>query len=434
MPQFNFKLSRGQAEFIRRADDELVIMSTSISYGKSFVAALWLITEMFKGHKTMAAAQSHSALRKVLFDHIFNICAEYHIPYKRNKEDRSIKIGNGICYGFSGEAPNDVLGLTNTHSFVIDEAARCPEQLYKNLCERCRGKGVDTPHHRLISSPLAGEPAAEWFLNLKKENPDCVINGSLYEALEAKFVSKHFVESMEKVYPKGTPLYDQQILGLDVATDFLNAIVKDGDFSDGRNYSPFGRPTYVGMDLSGLGRDRTVLYTVNKSGIIDRCEEQKSDTSSQESMLMEYYTKYNCESGCFDMTGGYGSGLNDAIKHRPSVNMKPITFSESPSKDIYQNIRSEMYMELAQAIKDGFYIDRSKYPLLVEELRHTKAFIGDNGRLRIIPKEMIKREIGRSTDDADALALAVYAMNHNEGFSVAKALNTLNTLKRMGVV
>ena len=434
MPQFNFKLSKGQAEFMRRSDDELVIMSTSISYGKSFVAALWIITELMKGHKTLAAAQTHGALRKVLYDHVFNICSTYHIPYTKNKEDRSIKIGTGTCYGFSGESPDECLGMTNAHGFIMDEAARCPEVLYKNLSERCRGDGVDVPHHRLISSPLAGEPTAEWFVNLKKENPDCVIHGSLYEALAAKFVSERFVRSMEKIYPIGSELYKQQILGEDIESDFLNAIVKESDFSDGKFFYPNSRPTYLGIDLSGLGRDKTVCYVVNKTGIIDRCAEQKSDTNTQEAMTMDFYTKYGCESGCLDMTGGYGSGLNDALKHRPSVNMKPVTFSETPTKDIYYNIRSEMYMELAQAIKDGFYIDREKYPLLVEELRHTKAYIGDNGKLRIIPKEMIKKEIGRSSDDADALALAVYAMNHNEGFSVSRALNTLNKLKSMGVV
>ena len=171
-------------------------------------------------------------IRKVLYDHVFNICSTYHIPYTKNKEDRSIKIGTGTCYGFSGESPDECLGMTNAHGFIMDEAARCPEVLYKNLSERCRGDGVDVPHHRLISSPLAGEPTAEWFVNLKKENPDCVIHGSLYEALAAKFVSERFVRSMEKIYPIGSELYKQQILGEDIESDFLNAIVKDSDFSD----------------------------------------------------------------------------------------------------------------------------------------------------------------------------------------------------------
>ena len=416
---------------MRRANDPLVIMSTGAGCGKSFCGGLWIITELLKGHKILAAAQTHGSLRKVLFDHVFRLCKEIGITYKYNKTDRAITIKEGLCLGFTGESPDECLGITEASGYIIDECARCPEALYRNFSERCRGANITTPKHRLISTPLADEPSAEWFLRLKKENPDCVIRSSLYEN---PFVSKEYIKSMEKIYPVGSPLWKQQVMGEDIASDFLNAIVKDLDFSDGSNFNPSMSSRYVGMDVAGLGRDSTVAYVVNRTGIVNRYEESMSDTGTQESMLNEAYTSYNCAAGAIDNSGGYGQGLYDAVKHRASMNIRPITFNEKPEKDIYYNIRSEMYMELAQAIKDGFYVDKERYPKLIEELRHTKAFISENGKLRIIPKEMIRKDINRSPDDADALALAVYSMNHNDGFSVAKALNTLNTLKRMGVV
>lgn len=419
----NMKLSHGQHEFIRRYDDQLVIMSTSISYGKSFVSALWIITELLKGHKILAAAQTHGALRKVLFDHVFNICSKYHIPYKRNKEDRSIRIGKGICLGFSGESPDECLGVTNAHGFIIDEAARCPFQLYKNLCERCRGEGVTIPHHRLISSPLAGEPAAEWFLELKQKHPECVIHGSLYEALEAGFVDKEFVKSMEEVYPIGTPIYDQQILGLDIASDYLNAIVKDSDFSvSAQSLSPISTPYFYGMDFATSGRDLTVSYVINSTGIIEEHSQAVSDTATHTEMVQKAYDTYKQIDGyAFDGSGGFAQGCYDNFKHKSYMNVRQITFSEVPSKPIYKNIRAEMYMELAQAIKDGFYIDKVKYPKLIEELRNTRFFIDERGLIRIMPKDEIKKSIGRSPDHSDALALAVYAMNHMQNDNRSKA-------------
>lgn len=430
MTTINLKLSRAQAEFMRRSDDPLLIMSTGAGCGKSFIGGLWIITELLKGHKVLAAAQTHGSLRKVLFDHIFRICKGIGIPYKYNKTDRAISINEGICLGFTGESPDECLGITEASSFLIDECARCPEELYHNFAERCRGANITVPKHRLISTPLADEPSAEWFIRLKKENPDCVIHTSLYEN---PFVSKEYIKSMEAIYPVGSPLWRQQVMGEDIASDFLNAIVKDLDFSSGDNFNPSIMSRYVGMDVAGLGRDSTVAFVVNKTGIIKRYEEAKSDTGTQEAMLNDAYTSYNCSSGAIDNSGGYGQGLYDAVKHRAMMKIRPITFNEKPEKDIYYNIRSEMYMELAQAIKDGFYVNKEQYPKLVEELRHTKAFISENGKLRIIPKEMIRKDINRSPDDADALALAVYAMNHGTSFEARSALNALRNLNNLGV-
>jgi len=308
--------------------------------------------------------------------------------------------------------------VTNAHGFIIDEAARCPHQLYKNLAERCRGEGVDVPHHRLISSPLAGEPAAEWFLELKQKYPECVIHGSLYEALEAKFVTEEFVRSMEEVYPPGTQIYDQQVLGLDVSSDYLNAVVKDTDFSvDATRLSLGSTPFYYGMDFALAGRDLTCGYVINDTGIIEEYTEAVSDTTTHTEMVQRAYDKYKYIDGyALDGSGGFSQGCYDNFKHRPYMNVQQVSFAESPHKAaVYRNIRAEMYMELGQAIKEGFYIDKEKYPKLVEELRNTRFFIDDKGFIRIIPKEDIKKAIGRSPDHSDALALALYAKNHMKG-------------------
>ena len=42
-------------------------------------------------------------------------------------------------------------------------------------------------------------------------------------------------------------------------------------------------------------------------------------------------------------------------------------------------------------------------------------FIDEKGKVRIIPKEHIKKIIGRSPDDADAFVLAVHSMLHYKG-------------------
>lgn len=427
MISIDLPLSKGQAEFMRRCDDPLVIMHTSISYGKSYIAALYLITEMMKGRKCLVGAQTHSAVRKVLFNHIKNICRKIHVEYEENKTDRSMKISNGITYAFSAESVDECLGMTDVDTLVLDEASRLPEEFYHNMKSRMRG-GLAVTHTRLITSPNEA-PSARWFNELVKYKPECVITGSLYEN---PFVSEEFIHEMEEMYGIGTPLYKRQVLGEPIEGDYLNAIVRSEDFAGPEYYTQSNTPYFYGMDFAAMGRDCTSRCVINKTGIIALDTANHMDTNSQLQYLEESFMQYNWSSGCLDLTGGYGNGVYDMIKHNPKYTVRGITFGEKPSNEMYKNIRSEMYLELAKLIKDGFYIDKQKYPKLVEELRNTQCYIDEKGKFRIIPKEDIKKNIGRSPDSADALALAVYAMQHLSPNNVKAAIRQASLIQSMG--
>ena len=75
----------------------------------------------------------------------------------------------------------------------------------------------------------------------------------------------------------------------------------------------------------------------------------------------------------------------------------------------YPNARTEMYMELAKAIREGFWVNNT----VKEEMIAQSAFINNKGQIQLIPKDDVKKIIGHSPDLCDAVALAVYAMNHN---------------------
>lgn len=424
------QLSRDQTEFMRRDNEPLLIFQAGVGSGKTYVCSIWIITHLLRGHNLVCAAQSFGALRKVLFKNIKDLLREWGINYSENKNDHTITVGEAILYGYSAESCDDVLGLSNIYGIIIDEAARTPELLYNNMSDRCRGKNITTePFKRLITSPKSDGPDCRWFNDLCDANPDCVIEASL---LNNPFVSEKYKAELSKRYGVGSPLYNQQVLGKRIATDYLNAIIKYNEFPSSDNFRLTG-PFFYGMDFATAGRDSTVGYVINNTGILEEITENKSDSHTHTSIILDVHERYKEIVECaLDNSGGFGQGAYDNVKHKPFIHARAVSFSESPLKADYRNIRAEMYMELAQAIKDGFYIDKEKYPELVEELRHTKFFIDDLGKLRIIPKEMIKKEIGHSPDHADSLALAVYALNHHSNeFTMEKSLST--ALKFAGI-
>lgn len=426
------KLSVPQAEFIKRSEDPLVLFQAGVGSGKTFIASIYLISNMLKGRRMVAGALNHSALMKTLFRQTYELAWKWGLKPVINKQDKTLVVGDGITFGYSNDAPDSVLGLSDIYGLVLDEASRCCELFFNNLSDRLRGEGLEEPHKRLITSPCS-EPNSAWYNDLCKKHPEAIIKASL---LSNPFVSQKYIDELTERYGKGSDLYRQQVLGETIETDFLNAILKDSDFGEGGllNTIAISYPYYMGMDVSGMGRDYNCLSVVNERGLVSEEAVQNLDTQGKETLIINSFERYKWNSGAIDATGGFSEGVYDSVKLKPNLNIRQVTFSEKPSKEIYRNVRSQMYMELAQCVRDGFYIDRNEFPLLVEELRNTQCYIDEIGKLRIIPKEDIKKLIGRSPDRGDALALAVYAMNHNEGFSVSRALNTLNKLKSMGVV
>ena len=412
------RLSKPQEEFMRRMDDPLVIMQCGVGSGKTVCASVWSITHMLQGRRLVAGALTHSALMKTLFRQIFEFAWKWGLKPKMNKQDKTISIGKGIIYGYSNEAPDDVLGLSDIYGMVIDEAARCSELFYNNLSDRIRGEGIGAPRKRLITSPC-NEPTSQWFNDLCDKHPEAMIRASL---LTNPFVSDEYIAELTERYGYGTPLYRQQVLGELVSSDYLNAIIRWEDFPtvESSRFSYLAQPRYYGLDLAGsTGRDSTVGTIINETGLLEQQVIQNADTGIQTSMVKEAYNE-GVKQGCLDGSGGFASGVYDAVKHDPKIPIRSISFNEKPDKDIYLNIRAQMYAELAEAIRGGFYIDVQKYKELVEELRNTLAYIDQRGKLRICPKEDIKKAIGRSPDRADSLALAVYAMNHHEAVNVAQ--------------
>ena len=78
------------------------------------------------------------------------------------------------------------------------------------------------------------------------------------------------------------------------------------------------------------------------------------------------------------------------------------------AKELYPNLRTEAYAELARDIRNGFYIPED----VRAELLAQQVTIDNRGRIALVPKELVKKQLGRSPDRADAIALANYARNH----------------------
>lgn len=425
------KLSKWQEEFIgvksfrEHFNDDLRIACTGISAGKSRALAWWIIMQMVRcnGIRCIGIAQTHKALKRVLIRELQSVCAINGLSYEYNKSEQEFSLENGsVLFGYSGENPEAMLGLSEIDLLAVDEAAYIPEEAYQYASDRMRG-GRYEPMSRMISSPQS-MTAENWFSSLCKNHPECVIHAT---AFDNPFTSDRFKQGLKDRYVEGSNIYRQQVLGEIFDFDIASQIVMRSDFIKAKLVNPHRKGYWMGADFAGLGADENTVAVIDETGMVDWAHAPELNTSQKVEQIAGLWRNFNPLSAFGDGTGGYGQGAMDLAETR-DMKMKSVNFAQKAfNENDYPNARTEMYLELAKEIKNGFWVcDEVKDEILAMQVE-----INKKGQQQLLPKELAKKILGHSPDLADAVALAVYAKNHdvakpNEGYSAEKARSVLD--------
>lgn len=395
------KYSSFQKKFLQMSDEALLILTTGVGAGKSRVAAMWIVFEAIKKKTRMiAAAQNYRALTEVLFREVETLLLQLNIDFKYTKGQKFTLYNGSEIFGATAQNPTSILGFTDIECAIIDEAAYCPEELYNYITDRMRGENVSKGRVRLISSP-SNILQAQWFKKLCKKYPTKVIHATTFDN---PFTSKEFKEAQKEKYGEGTPLFRQQLLGEFIDDDLNFAIIGAKEFPTLKQESYGSR--YMGIDCAGSGADYTVFIVADATGILDKVKIEKADTFKLHTIAKNLIDKWKIRKVRIDVTGGFGTGLHDMLKLScPSVDVIGVNFGQKPIENFYLNARAELYFNLVEKIKSGFYIDDEE---IIEELTSTTYLINGAGKTQLIPKGDIKEAIGRSPDSSDALGLCLY--------------------------
>ena len=402
------QLSRWQKQFMDRFNDDLTIACTAVSAGKTRVLAMWLVLQCIQkpGIRGIMIAQNYRALTKVLIHDIQAFAQQIQYPIDWNKGSQEIHFPNGsVLFGYSAENPNSVLGLSEISILAVDEAAYCNEDIYNYSRDRMRG-GKYPPMVRLISSPSTMGRVQNWFSAICKKYPNKVITATYKDN---PFTSDEYKHELEERYGIGTNLFRQQCLGEIFDTDIASQIIFRGEFPTFKRDDNSGL-YFLGYDAAGLGADFNEIVVVDKCGMVDYKEMREADTFQIVDAISTYHGKFNIQNMFADGTGGYSKGPCDVAKDK-GLDITGINFAQKAFDfNTYPNARTEMYLELAKAVKQGFWVN----DIVKEEMLAQSVTINGRGLQALVPKEDVKKVLGHSPDLCDAVALAVYAMNHTD--------------------
>lgn len=413
MANLDVTLSPFQADFLKRAEEPLVILQTGIGAGKSRALAWWLIMRATKGERILAIAQTFRALNFVLFREVIQICILCKIPFSQNKTEKVIKIGEGEIYGASGDNPEGILGFTDFTSLAIDEAGYIPEECYNNAADRLRGEKVATPLIRLTSSP-SGSSVTSWFSRVCLDNPECVIRAS---SLDNAFTSRKFKTDLMKRYGVGTALYRQQVLGEIINTDFEDTMFSFSllDAAKTRDRQTFGDDAaIIGLDCARFGDDKTVGVLRIGRAVVRIEREGMTDTESGVELVKRLVNECkarNVRLDCICVDAAQGGGIIDMLR-KQDYTVFEVNFASKTNDAQYYNQRAYMYGRAREWLEQGGYFDDAD---LVGDLFAQRYFVHADKSLRLFPKELIKKKLGHSPDTSDAFALTFYEQAVSNG-------------------
>lgn len=310
--------------------------------------------------------------------------------------------------GASGEQQaNTLAGLhADNIMFILDEAGGIPDAVMA-AAEAALSSGHDckilmagNPTH--LEGPLYRACSSErklWHVTEISSDPD--------DPNRTPRVSKEWAKEQIEKYGRDNPWVLVNVFGQFPPASF-NALLGITDVEKSMHtrhheHDYAFMQKRLGIDVARSGADSTVIFPRQGLMAYKPVEMRNQNNNQIAARVMAAKFKWNSEAEFVDGTGGFGSGVVDALLLN-GVSAQEIHFSSSAINPVYANKRAEMHFLMAEWIKRG-----GSLPLdegLKRQLLAITYTFDKKGRFLIEPKEEIKAKLqGESPDKADALAL-----------------------------
>lgn len=360
--------------------------------GKSYAASLLAAKSLLEGKNVFLFAQTFAALKDNLMKETKKRLLEMlGDRFKYNGNAMTIEFNGKTIFGFSYENIEATRGYTDISVAIFDEAALAPSNIIETCVPCLRGEGI-IPQLYFTTTPRANS----WLTRYIKDHDVEIIRATTFDNTH---LSKESIDLM-KASITNEDMIRQELYGEEIEL-VANAIVQLKDFSKVINKSLDPKLYYIGIDMSGTGGDTSCVVIRNSQQILYKKQwstVRNSDVAAWiEARINELGIRNLVKIRC-DMA--YGSGVIELLERKYDAEL--VSFAGKPEQEEYANNRAAMYFKLAQAIRDGFFIDDDT---IKEELTNITYQLNNRDKLLLDGKDILRDIIGRSPDSSDALAL-----------------------------
>lgn len=403
-----------------------IFIGGSAGSQKSFTGCLWILVCALKYPNTryfLARARLKSLKESTLLT-FFEVCRLCELVldkhYSYNAVTGVIKIlvnGSEVYLRDLFAYPSDpdfvALGSTEYTAGFIDEMGEITPQAYNIIRSRIRYKLDEynlIPKLLMGSNPCKTFVYSEFYQKYKQDKLEPYKKVILGTVRDNPFISQHYIENLKKLDPinrarllDGDWEYDDDPSKLLEYEEIL-------DLWNNAHVKPEGTK-YLTVDVARFGRDKTVICYWHGLVLKQMYAYDKTSITEVVSLVKDHCQRHAIATRYVIVDeDGIGGGVVDALSTCKGFVNNSKAFPDSTGTSNYANLKTQCYFKLVELIKSNrIYIedDNSQFKqYLVQELEQLKRKdIDKDQKVRIIDKETIKENIGRSPDFSDAVML-----------------------------
>lgn len=410
-----------QQEFVDAIDaGELSIsIRSGRGPGKSFIAGQYVVYYILKYDDGIAPVTgvAHEQLKNTFWKEVAAayrnlpdyVQADYNLTTESLRKKTNYAGNCTYIVTAAKENAENVAGPHSDHLLVLfDEASGVEEEVFTSLLG-CLTSAENM--HIMLGNPkhLTGT-----FKESHHELRElyCCLN---WNAEESPIVSQGSIDRFALKFGKDSNQYKIHILG-EFPTSEEDALIDLEDITACINLDlgdTFGSSISYGVDVGGQGNDPSVICKMRGHTAYEFVEYHKTRGPDLEAHVKIHHGKDKAEAIKIDNVG-IGSGVSEHLEDDlPGVAMGVCNAEAAREHKKYKNVRSESLWWLREAFM-ARTISIPNHPRLIAQLS-ALCYTIVTGKVFVTPKEKVKKEIGRSPDHADALALALYEPPRHTG-------------------
>ena len=398
--------------------------------GKTWIGCLWLILScnQFPGTRYALARARLTDLKQSSLLTFFDVCKQ--LGYRRdvhfsfNGQQNVIRWINGSevylkdLFQYPTDPEFESLGSTEYTYAFIDECSQVTSKARSILRSRLRYKHNE---FNLIPKILYGSNPTKNFLYSDFYHPWKTNQLSEKKAYIPSFaknnkhLSAHYIEvlkSLDEVSRKrlleGDWEYDTDPGKLLEYEEIL-------DLWNNTHVHP-SNDKWITCDVARFGRDSTVIFIWHGLVVKHIYSYGKTSVEDTKRLILEQCDKHSIPMrNVIIDEDGVGGGVVDGLSTCVGFVNNSKALPGENSMVNYSNLKTQCYFELANQIKkSAIYIEEENVSFkekLVQELEQIKRKdVDKENKIRLVDKETIKDNIGRSPDYSDAMMLRMYPL------------------------
>lgn len=414
-----------------------VVYGGAAGGGKSFLGCFWLIVmcEAYPRTRWFIGREELKRIRQSTFITFQKVSSMLGVAdYSTNFQDNYIQFKNGSRIDLLDlqKQPRDPLyerfGSTEYTGGWIEEGGETDFGAYDVLKTRI-GRHMNDVYGLISKLLITCNPKKNWLYSeiykpFKEKRLPAHISFIQSLVTDNPHLTKDYIENLHNTKDKakkerllfGNWEYADDPTAL-CSYDNIVAIFENDHIKPGNKY--------ITSDIARLGSDKAIIMVWSGWNVIEIRTYDISRMTEIQKTINELRKKYGIpKHNCIADEDGVGGGVVDNCGIKGFVNN-----SKALNNENYSNLQSQCGYKLADKINEcqiwiSSDVSTTDREQIIEDLEQLKSYKTDSDtKLRILPKEQIKENIGRSPDWRDVLLMRVYFdLKKNYALGVAETV------------